>query len=96
MALFPFSAAFSMAYAESLFMVLMLGAFLAVERRRVLLAGVLLALATLTRLQGLALIVPLAWILWEQAGGRGRSSSWAALLLGPLAALGGLRLGRSG
>ena len=87
MALFPFSAAFSMAYAESLFMVLSLGAFLAIEHRRVLLAGVLLALATVTKLQGAVLVVPLAWLLWENAGRPRPKASWAALLLGPLAAL---------
>jgi 4-amino-4-deoxy-L-arabinose transferase-like glycosyltransferase len=87
MALFPFSAAFSMAYAESLFMVLALGAFLAVERKKVLLAGVLLALATLTRLQGAVLVVPMAWLLWDNAGRPRPRLAWAALLLGPLAAL---------
>jgi hypothetical protein len=87
MALFPFSAAFSMAYAESLFMVLALGAFLAIERRRVVLAGVLLALATVTKLQGAVLVVPMAWLLWENAGRPRPSASWAALLLGPLAAV---------
>ena len=68
LAIFPFAAVFSMAYAESLFLVLMLGAFLAAERGRAVPAGLLLALATLTRLQGVALVIPLAWILWEQAG----------------------------
>ena len=34
LAIFPFAAVFSMAYAESLFLVLMLGAFLAAERGR--------------------------------------------------------------
>jgi Gpi18-like mannosyltransferase len=88
LALFPFSAAVSMAYAESLFMVLMLGAFLAVERQRAVAAGVLLALATLTRLQGVVLVLPLAWILWERAGRSRPRASWLALLLGPLAAAG--------
>ena len=68
-----------MAYAESLFLVLVLGAFLAAERGRVLLAGVLLALATLTRLQGAVLIIPLAWILWENAG-RPRSIGASSLV----------------
>jgi hypothetical protein len=89
LAIFPFAAVFSMAYAESLFLVLMLGAFLAAERGRAVAAGVLLALATLTRLQGVALIIPLAWILWQRAGRPRRiRASWLALLLGPLAALG--------
>ena len=92
LAIFPFAAVFSMAYAESLFLVLMLGAFLAAERGRAVPAGVFLALATLTRLQGAALIIPVAWILWEGAG-RPRSigafkPAWLALLLGPAAAVG--------
>jgi hypothetical protein len=88
LAIFPFSAAFSMAYAESLFMVLMLGAFLAAERGRAIPAGILLGMATLARLQGAALIVPIAWLLWEGAGRPRRSirPSWFALLLGPAAA----------
>lgn len=85
LAIYPFSAALSMAYAESLFMVLMLGAFLAAERRRPVLVGVLLALATITRLQGVILIVPLAWLLWRQD--KAPRASWLALSLGPLAAL---------
>jgi hypothetical protein len=88
LAIFPFAAVFSMAYAESLFLVLMLGAFLAAERGRAIPAGILLALATLTRLQGVALVIPLAWILWERAGRpRGIRAPWLALLLGPLAAV---------
>ena len=84
LALFPFSAAFSMAYAESLFLVLALGAFLAVERGRPATAGLLLALATLTRLQGAILIVPLLWLLWQRE--RRPRPMWIALLLGPIAA----------
>jgi hypothetical protein len=92
LAIFPLAAVFSMAYAESLFLVLMLGAFLAAERGRAVPAGVCLALATLTRLQGAALVIPVAWILWEVAGRprsiRGLTPSWLALLLGPAAAVG--------
>ena len=84
LALFPFSAAFSMAYAESLFFVLALGAFLAVARGRPAIAGLLLALATLTRLQGVVLLIPLLWLLWERE--RRPRPMWIALLLGPIAA----------
>lgn len=86
MAVFPFSAAFSMAYAESLFLALALGAFLAVERGRPVTAGTLLALATLTRLQGAVLVLPLAWLAWQHARGRPRPA-WLGLLLGPAAGL---------
>lgn len=84
LALFPFSAVFSMAYAESLFLVLALGAFLAVGRGRPAMGGLLLALATLTRLQGAVLIVPLLWLLWQKE--RRPRPMWIALLLGPVAA----------
>lgn len=85
LAIFPFSAAFSMAYAESLFLVLALGAFLAMERGRPGLAGVLLALATLARLQGVVLLVPLVWLLWSRD--RKPRPSWLALGLGPVTAI---------
>ena len=86
LALFPFSAVFSMAYTESLFLFLTMGAFLAAETDRRPLAGALLALSALTRLQGAVLIVPLALILFQRDGRRIRPSQ-AWLLLGPTAAL---------
>ena len=86
LAMFPFSTVFSMAYTESLFLLFMVGAFLAAERDRRALAGILLALSALTRLQGAVLIVPLFIILFARDGRRLRASQlW--LLLGPLAAL---------
>ena len=88
LAIFPFSAVFSMAYAESLFMVLMLGALLAAETRRPVVAGVLLALATLTRLQGIVLLIPIAMLLWKED--RPARPAWLALLLGPAAAMAAL------
>ena len=86
LALFPFSAVFSMAYTESLFLLLTMGAFLAAETDRRPMAGVLLALSALTRLQGAILIVPLALILFQRDKRRIRPSQ-AWLLLGPMAAL---------
>ena len=65
--LFPFSWVFSMAYGESLFLALSLGSLLAAERGRAGWASVLAALAGLTRLPGVLLIVPLALILWRRA-----------------------------
>ena len=85
LAIFPFSAVFSMAYAESLFMCLSVGAFLAAERDRRALAGVLVGLAALARLQGAMLAVPLWLVLFLKDGRRIRPSQ-AWLLLGPLAA----------
>ncbi len=82
----PFGAVFGMAYAESLFLVLSIGAFLAVERRRLALAGALVALAALDRLQGALLILPLAILASQRMGRPTIQLAW--LLLGPLAALG--------
>ena len=84
LAIFPFAAVFSMSYTESLFLALVLGAFLAAERDRRPLAGLLFALACLCRLQGIVLIVPLALVLLRRDGWRPRPSlAWLAL--GPAA-----------
>lgn len=84
--IYPFASVFSMAYTESLFLLLMLASFLAAERGHRAYAGVFLALTVLCRLQGLALILPLLLILLRQDGWRPRwSQAWLAL--GPLAAL---------
>jgi mannosyltransferase PIG-V len=87
LALMPFSAAFSMAYAESLFLVLSAGALLAAERDRRTLAGILLAVAALTRLQGAVLALPVWLILFLRDGRRLRPTQ-AWVFLGPLAAIG--------
>jgi hypothetical protein len=84
LAIFPFAAVFSMAYTESLFLALALGAFLAAERDRRPLAGVLFALACLCRLQGVVMIVPLVLIFLQRDGWRPRPSQ-AWLALGPAA-----------
>lgn len=83
LAIFPFSFVFSMAYAESLFLVLSLGSLLAAERGRAGWAAVLASLAGSTRLTGVLLIVPLALILWRRVADR-RSVAW--LVLVPLGA----------
>ena len=87
LAIFPFSAVFSMAYAESLFLCLSTGALLAAERDRRALAGILVALAALTRLQGAVLALPVWLVLFLRDGRRLRPSQ-AWLVLGPLAAVG--------
>jgi hypothetical protein len=87
LALLPFSAVYSMAYAESLFLCLSAGALLVAERDRRPLAGLLVGLAALTRLQGAVIAVPVWLVLFLRDGRRVRvSQAW--LLLGPLAALG--------
>ena len=87
MAVYPFAWAYAMAYTESLFLALSIGAFLAAEKNRRPAAGLLLALACLCRLQGLVLVLPLAIVLLRHDGWRPRASlAW--LLMGPAAALG--------
>jgi hypothetical protein len=82
--IYPFASVFAMAYTESLFLLLMVAAFLAAERGHRAWAGVFLALTVLCRLQGIALILPLLIVMLRQDGWRPRASlGW--LLLGPLA-----------
>jgi hypothetical protein len=79
----PFAWVFAMAYSESLFLLLILGAFLAANGRHRLLAGLLLALAVSCRLQGVILVLPLLILMLRQDGWRPRRSQ-AWLLLGPI------------
>ena len=85
--IYPFASVFAMAYTESLFLLLMVAALLAAERRHRAWAGIFLALAVLSRLQGIALLLPLGLIMLRQDGWRPRASQ-AWLILGPLAMLG--------
>ena len=86
LAIYPFASAFAMAYTESLFLLVMVGAFLAAERGHRVTSGVLFALACLCRFQGVVLLLPLGLIMLRQDGWRPRPSLlWLAL--GPLAAL---------
>jgi hypothetical protein len=85
--IYPFASAFAMAYTESLFLLLMVAAFLAAERRHRAWAGIFLALTVLCRLQGAVLILPLFILMLRQDGWRPRPSQ-AWLLLGPLAGAG--------
>lgn len=81
---YPFASVFAMAYSESLFLLLMVACFLAVERGHRAWAGIFLALAVLCRLQGIALVLPLLIVMLRQDAWRLRlSQAW--LLLGPLA-----------
>ena len=83
--IYPFASAFAMAYTESLFLLVMLAAFLAAERGHRAWAGIFFALTVACRLQGAALILPLAILMLRQDGWRPKASMlW--LLLGPLAA----------
>ena len=64
--LFPTAFFLSAAYTESLFLLMTLGAFYAALRERWLFAALFGVLAAFTRLQGVLLIVPLGWMLWQQ------------------------------
>ena len=111
LAVFPFSWVFSMAYGESLFLLLSLGSLLTAERGRAGWACVLAALAALVRLPGVLLIVPLALILWRRVPDRRRLAwlvvvpfgaiafgAYVGALTGSLAAFGAAQAawGRSG
>lgn len=87
LALFPVSYFFALPWTESLFLLLSAACFLAAMRERWWLAGVLAALASITRLNGLFLLAALAILLW-QARDRAPRAAWLALLLAPLAFLG--------
>jgi len=64
--LFPTGFFLLAAYTESLFLFFTLGAFLCAARTRWFLAGLFGALAALTRLQGVLIIMPLAFIVWRE------------------------------
>ena len=81
LALFPAALFLQAVYAESLFLALALGAFLAAERDRWPLAWLLVGLALLTRPTGIALVPPLAVIAWRSSGRRAAATS---LVLAPL------------
>jgi hypothetical protein len=87
----PFAFFYLAPFTESLFLLLSVGAILAARRRRFLLAGGIAALAAACRLQGVVLILPLAWEAIVDA--RERRPRWvhlAALL--PVVALGAVLL----
>ena len=85
-ALQPGAVAFSMAYSDSLFLLLVCSSLLAAERGSRPTAGLLALLAALTRLQGGLLVVPLLVLCWTQDGGRPRAS-WLWALAAPLGTL---------
>lgn len=94
LAVFPTAFFFLAAYTESLFLALAVGALYAGHKNNFLLAGALGALAALTRLQGVLLVVPLAYMAGVFSGASGfrltRQSRRSLVPLGliPLATLG--------
>lgn len=78
----PGSIALALSYTEALFLLLSAAAFLAAERRHYVWAGVLLALLTLTRVQGILLILPIWWLIVSREGWR-PSRAWLPLVIAP-------------
>ncbi|HEX3560914.1 MAG TPA: glycosyltransferase family 39 protein [Pyrinomonadaceae bacterium] len=76
MFIFPTSYFLHIGYTESLFIALAVGAFLAARVRRWWLAGLLGALASLTRINGLLLVPALAFEVLEEYRGEGRRWRW--------------------
>ena len=86
LALYPVSFFLMAGYTEALFLALAIGSYLAARRGSWLAAGVLAALATLTRLQGILLLAPLALELWlTHRNDLRRWQAWLSLALAPLA-----------
>ena len=84
LALFPVSYFFSLPWTESLFLLLSASCFLSALRERWWLAGVLAALAAVTRISGLFLLPALAILLW-QVRKRTSPAAWLALAIAPIA-----------
>jgi hypothetical protein len=89
LAIFPLGYVFSMAYPESVVLVLIVAAPLAALRRRWWLAAFCAAAATLGRPEALFIALPLAGIAWKQQRSLSTAQGGAALtaVLAPFAAL---------
>jgi hypothetical protein len=64
--IFPTAFSFFISYNEALYLLLVTGTFLAIQQRNWWLAGLVGLLATLTRLDGILLIIPYLYELWTQ------------------------------
>jgi hypothetical protein len=92
LAVFPMALFLQAVYSESLYLLLVLGAFVLAERRRFAAAGIAAGLAILARSVGVALLPALAVLAWRQ---RDRARALGALALAvPVAALEPLLLWR--
>ena len=83
LALFPMSFFFGAVYSEPLYLMLALAAFLAAERGRFGVAGVICGLAILTRVAGIVTLPPLALIAWRS---RKRRRALLSLAIAPVIA----------
>lgn len=83
----PFSYAYSTGMSEPLFFLLVVGVFVALQRRNMLLVGILAALLTATRVTGLLIVIPIALQMAQESiatakrGGPLRLSSTGLLAL---------------
>lgn len=89
---FPSALAIFAPYTEGLFLLFAVLSLYYARQRAWLAAGFAGALATLTRQQGLFLVLPLAWEIWEAYGGNYRQiykqpKSWLGLSLIPIGIL---------
>ncbi len=82
LAVFPAAVFFGAPYAESLFLLLAVGVFLAARTEHWAWAGVAAAAAAATRSAGVLLLLPLAMLWWTSRRRRARDAVWLAL--GPL------------
>ena len=87
-AVFPFAFFFGAVYTEALFLLLTILTFYAFESRRWLLGGIVGALATATRANGILMLPALAWIAYRRAEPTSRDRVMA--LVGLLLVVGGV------
>ena len=87
---FPAGFIFSAFYTESLFFFLTLAVFYTGLRKRWIWGGLLAGLATLTRPQGILILIPLAWMYLEDRSWKIRAvrADFLAFLIAPLSLLG--------
>jgi hypothetical protein len=81
LAIFPTAFFLLLPYSESLFMVFVLLAFYAARHRHWVAASVAAAMASMTKLQGFVLILPLAYEYFEHIRFDLRRAGWQAMLL---------------
>jgi hypothetical protein len=86
-AMFPTFFFLFSAYTEPLFLVAAILAFKAMQKRSWLWAGFWVFCAILTRLQGVALLAPMLFLMWRDRPFLGRLSHWAGLLISGIAGL---------
>jgi len=86
----PVTAAIFVPYTEALYLFLAVSCLFAARKRHFLLAGLIGALAALTRQHGILLVLPLAWELWEASGRKLKTlvTNWKAWVSAALVPIG--------